>query len=258
MNEPLPALALLAGGLSTRLRTLTETVPKSMVPVAGEPFIASQLRWLASQGIGRVVICCGYMGEQIEDYAGDGAAFGCAVTYSYDGQPLKGTGGAVKKALPQLGNPFFLMYGDSYLPIAFRPVYESFVRRGRLGLMTVFHNENRWDTSNVEFEQGAIRNYDKSNITPRMQYIDYGLGILTPAAFAPWQDDEVFDLSLVYGRLVKTGQLSGHEVTQRFYEIGTPRGLKETDGMLTNALRSVGKYIQEGSAELQIPRLRSG
>lgn len=238
MNEPLPPLALLAGGLSTRLRPLTQTVPKSMVPVAGEPFIAHQLRWLAKQGIARVVICCGYLGEQIEDYAGDGAAFGCSVDYSYDGQPLKGTGGAVRQALPQLGNQFFLMYGDSYLPIAFGPVYETFVRLGRPGLMTVFRNENRWDTSNVEFERGGIRNYDKITITPQMHYIDYGLGILTPGAFAPWQDDEIFDLSLVYGHLVKTGQLSGHEVTQRFYEIGTPRGLKETDCMLSKAMRS--------------------
>jgi MurNAc alpha-1-phosphate uridylyltransferase len=237
MHEPLPPLALLAGGLSTRLRPITETLPKSMVSVAGEPFIAHQMRWLASQGVGRVVICCGYLGEQIEDYVGDGAAFGCAVAYCYDGHPLKGTGGAIKQALPQLGNQFFVMYGDSYLPIAFGPVYESFVGLGRPGLMTVFRNENRWDTSNVEFQQGGIRSYDKVIITPQMHYIDYGLGILTPGAFAPWQDDEVFDLSLVYGHLVKTCQLSGHEVTQRFYEIGTPRGLKETDCMLTNARR---------------------
>jgi NDP-sugar pyrophosphorylase family protein len=233
MYESLPPLALLAGGLSTRLRPITETVPKSMVPVAGEPFIAHQMRWLARQGVGRVVICCGFLGEQIEDYVGDGAAFGCSVHYSYDGNPLKGTGGAIKKALPQLGNQFFLMYGDSYLPIAFRPVYEAFVGLGRIGLMTVFRNDNRWDTSNVEFQYGGIRNYDKATITPQMKYIDYGLGILTPAAFDPWPDGAVFDLNLVYGHLVKTGQLSGHEVTQRFYEIGTPRGLKETDCMLS-------------------------
>jgi NDP-sugar pyrophosphorylase family protein len=233
MYESLPPLALLAGGLSTRLRPITETVPKSMVPVAGEPFIAHQMRWLARQGVGRVVICCGFLGEQIEDYVGDGAAFGCSVRYSYDGNPLKGTGGAIKKALPQLGNQFFLMYGDSYLPIAFRPVYEAFVGLGRIGLMTVFRNDNRWDTSNVEFQHGGIRNYDKATITPQMKYIDYGLGILTPAAFDPWPDDAVFDLNLVYRHLVKNGQLSGHEVTQRFYEIGTPRGLKETDCMLS-------------------------
>lgn len=235
MHEPLPPLALLAGGLSTRLRPLTETVPKSMVPVAGEPFIAHQMRWLASQGVGRVVICCGFLGQQIEDYVGDGSEFGCAVGYSYDGHPLKGTGGAIKKALPLLGNQFFLMYGDSYLPIAFRPVYETFLRLGRIGLMTVFHNEGRWDTSNVEFRDGGIRSYDKVTITPQMKYIDYGLGILTPSAFEPWPDDAIFDLNLVYGYLVKTGQLSGHEVAQRFYEIGTPCGLKETDCMLSHA-----------------------
>ena len=238
MNEALPPLALLAGGLSTRLRPLTATLPKSMVPVAGQPFIAHQLRWLAHQGVGRVVICCGFLGEQIERFVADGAAFGCSVSYSFDDHPLKGTGGAVRKALPQLGNVFFLMYGDSYLPIAFRPVYEAFLDQRRLGLMTVFRNEGRWDTSNVEFEDGVIRNYDKALLTPQMSCIDYGLGVLTPAAFAPWHDDEVFDLSLVYGHLLSMGQLSGYQATQRFYEIGTPRGLKETDCMLTNAMRS--------------------
>jgi NDP-sugar pyrophosphorylase family protein len=237
MNERLPPLALLAGGLSTRLRPITEAIPKSMIVVAGEPFIGHQMRWLARQGVKRVVICCGFLGQQIEDYVGDGAGFGCSVRYSYDGSPLKGTGGAVKKALPLLGDRFFLMYGDSYLPIAFDPVYEAFVRLGRIGLMTVFRNEDRWDTSNVELQQGDIRNYDKVMITPQMKYIDYGLGILTPAAFEPWPDDAVFDLSLVYSRLVKTGELSAHEITQRFYEIGTPRGLEETDCRLAHAKR---------------------
>ena len=195
------------------------------------------MRWLATQGVKKVVICCGFLGQQIEDYVGDGATFGCSVRYSYDGNPLKGTGGAVKKALPLLGNQFFLMYGDSYLPIAFEPVYEAFIRRGRMGLMTVFRNEDRWDTSNVELQRGDIRNYDKITITPQMKYIDYGLGILTPAAFEPWPDNAVFDLSLVYGRLVKTGQLSAHEITQRFYEIGTPRGLEETACMLAHGRR---------------------
>jgi NDP-sugar pyrophosphorylase family protein len=235
MHEPLPPLALLAGGLSTRLRPITETVPKSMVLVAGEPFIAHQMRWLVGQGVRKVVLCCGFLGEQIEDYVGDGAGFGCSVHYSYDGSPLKGTGGAVKKALPQLGNQFFLMYGDSYLPIEFRPVYEAFLQSRKRGLMTVFRNENRWDRSNVEIQDGAIRNYDKVKITPQMKFIDYGLGILTPAAFEPWEEDTVFDLSLVYDHLVKAGQLSGHEVTRRFYEIGTPRGLSETDSTLSHA-----------------------
>jgi NDP-sugar pyrophosphorylase family protein len=238
MNTPLPPLALLAGGLSTRLRPITATIPKSMVPVAGEPFIAHQLRLLAGQGIREVVICCGFLGEQIENYVRDGAAFGCAVRYSYDGSSLKGTGGAIKNALPQLGEHFFVMYGDSYLPIEFRPVYEIFLSLGTSGLMTVFHNENRWDRSNVDFRDCRIQNYDKVVITPEMQYIDYGLGILKPDAFVRWGKDEVFDLSVVYAYLVKTGQLGGYEVKQRFYEIGTPSGLRATDTLLGSSKQS--------------------
>lgn len=232
MNNPLPPLALLAGGLSKRLRPITTTIPKSMVLVAGEPFIAHQLRLLAGQGIREVVICCGFLGEQIEDYVRDGTAFGCAVRYSYDGSSLKGTGGAIRNALPKLGEHFFVMYGDSYLSIEFRPIYEMFLRLGTIGLMTVFHNENRWDRSNVEFRDRRIRNYDKVKITPHMQYIDYGLGILKPGAFERWVEAEVFDLSMVYGDLVQAGQLGGFEVKHRFYEIGTPSGLRETDELL--------------------------
>ena len=218
MNSPLPPLALLAGGLSKRLRPITAAIPKSMVLVAGEPFIAHQLRLLTGQGIREVVICCGFLGEQIEDYVRDGTEFGC--------------GGAIRNALPKLGEHFFVMYGDSYLPIEFRPVYETFLRFGTSGLMTVFHNENRWDRSNVDFRDCRIRNYDKVKITPEMQYIDYGLGILKPDALERWGKDAVFDLSMVYGDLVEAGQLGGFEVKQRFYEIGTPNGLRETDEML--------------------------
>jgi NDP-sugar pyrophosphorylase family protein len=232
MSNSLPPLALLAGGLSTRLRPITTTIPKSMVLVAGEPFIAHQMRLLADQGIRDVVICCGYLGEQIEEYVHDGAAFGCSVRYSYDGSPLKGTGGAIKKALPMLGEHFFVMYGDSYLPIEFRPVYERFLQFKKDGLMTVFHNENRWDTSNVEFKDQRIQNYDKVKITQQMQYIDYGLGILKPNTFEGWSVNDVFDLSMVYRDLVGKGQLCGYEVKHRFYEIGTPSGLSETDAML--------------------------
>lgn len=235
MPEGLPPLALLAGGLSTRLRPLTETTPKSMVTVAGEPFIAHQMRWLVRQGVERVVICSGFLGEQIEAFVGDGRAFGCAIEYSYDGHPLKGTGGAIRKALPRLGDQFFVLYGDSYLPITFGPVYEAFLRSKKSGLMTVLRNENRWDRSNVEMNDGSIANYDKRTATARMKHIDYGLGILTPAAFLRWEAESCFDLSEVYHRLIRAGDLASYEVSQRFYEIGTPEGLRETEGKLGRA-----------------------
>jgi NDP-sugar pyrophosphorylase family protein len=236
MSEPavnrMPPVALLAGGLATRLRPITITIPKAMLMVADEPFITHQLRLLRREMITDVVICCGYLGEQIEAFVGDGSRFGCNVRYSYDGDVLKGTGGALRQAMPLLGREFFVMYGDSYLPTSFVSVYDAYAKSGMLGLMTVFHNENRWDKSNVEFRDGIIARYDKRTITPDMHYIDYGLGLIREEAFDTWRDVEVFDLASVYQRLVEQGRLAGHEISERFYEIGSREGLEETDALL--------------------------
>ena len=232
MSDKLPSIAIIAGGLATRLRPLTVTLPKSMLPVAGEPFIAHQLRSLVRQGITGMVLCCGYLGEQIQEFVGDGSKFGCQVQYSFDGDKLKGTGGALQQALPMLGDPFMVIYGDSYLLTPFRPVYEKFCGLDVDGLMTIFRNENLWDTSNVEFRDGEIVNYDKRNRTAAMRHIDYGLGILRRAAFAPWEEQAVFDLASVYERLVSLGRLGGYEVNERFYEIGSHEGLDETGALL--------------------------
>ena len=225
---PLPTLALLAGGLATRMRPVTETLPKSLLPVAGEPFIAHQLRRIAAEGIGEIVICAGHLGKQIADFVGDGARFGCAVRYSWDGPQLLGTGGALRQALPLLGERFLVLYGDSLLPVRFAPVWQTFADSTMPALMTVFRNEGRWDTSNVEFLDGIIRVYDKRARTPRMRHIDYGLGAIDAAAFAARPAGQAFDLADFYRDLAQTGRLAGYEVAERFYEIGSPAGLAET------------------------------
>jgi NDP-sugar pyrophosphorylase family protein len=153
------------------------------------------------------------------------------VRYSYDGARLRGTGGALRQALPMLGERFLVMYGDSYLDTRLRPAYEAFLRSGLPALMTVFQNAGKWDTSNVEFADGAIRRYDKINRTPAMRHIDYGLGILTAEGVSAWPG-EVFDLADLYGDLVGRHLLAGYEVRDRFYEIGSPSGLAETDAFL--------------------------
>lgn len=230
-SKTMPRIALLAGGLATRLRPITTTVPKSMVPVAGEPFVAHQLRLLVSQGIDEVVMCVGYLGEQLQEFVGNGSRFGCHVEYSFDGDKLKGTGGAIKQALPMLGDHFLVMYGDSYLPTSFAPVYDSYLKSGLQGLMTVFKNGDQWDKSNVEFRDGRIVAYNKRIPTPEMDYIDYGFGILRAETLDGWKTDEVFDLALVYEALVARGQLAGYEVSERFFEIGSHEGLDETDAL---------------------------
>jgi NDP-sugar pyrophosphorylase family protein len=225
-------VAILAGGLAQRLRPITETIPKALVTIAGAPFIAHQLRLLHFAGLRRIIICAGYLGEMIEAEIGGGASFDLRIDYSFDGPRLLGTGGALKQALPLLGRRFFVLYGDSYLPIDYRKASAAFACDDKQGLMTVYRNEGRWDASNVQFEAGQILRYDKKQRTPEMHHIDYGLGVLRAESLASWPDNEPFDLADVYRHLLSENQLSGHEVTDRFYEIGSPEGLAELDAFL--------------------------
>jgi len=233
-SAPYFPVAILAGGLATRLRPLTERVPKVLLPVAGKPFLAHQLTLLSAQGVTRAVLCVGHLGEMIERDFGDGRDWGVELAYSFDGPVLLGTGGALQKALPLLGKQFFVLYGDSYLPIDFRPIAETFERSGKLGLMTVFHNQNRFDTSNVWFGDGEIKIYEKKDRVPQMEHIDYGLSILSAAAFQDYPAGTAFDLAALMQRLVQQKQLAGFEVQERFYEIGSPSGLAELEGLLTS------------------------
>lgn len=225
-------VAILAGGLATRLRPATEKIPKALVSVAGKPFLAHQLRLLHAAGFRRVVICAGYLGEMIEAEFGNGARFEMQLAYSFDGPRLLGTGGALKQALPLLGQRFFVLYGDSYLPIDYLSVARAFLDGSKPALMTVFRNDGRWDRSNVWFEENEIRLYNKSSRTARMRHIDYGLGILSSDVLREWQAADACDLANLYQQLVAKNQLAGYEVTQRFYEIGSPEGLAELDNLL--------------------------
>jgi len=220
-------VAILAGGLATRLRPVTEKIPKALIEINGEPFVAHQLRLLASSGIRRVTLCVGYLGEMLEAYAGDGSRFGLHVTYSPDGAELRGTAGAVAQARPLLGESFFVLYGDSYLPCDYGAVERAFVESGKPALMTVYHNRNQWDTSNVLFEAGRILAYDKKLRTPEMRHIDYGLGVFHGAAFDGIPDRGAYDLADVYRGLLERGELAGFEVEQRFYETGSFAGIQE-------------------------------
>ena len=231
-------IAILAGGLATRLRPITQTIPKALIEIAGEPFLGHQLRLLSRGGIQRAVLCVGYLGEQIRAYAGDGSAFGLHVEYAFDGPQLLGTGGAIKQALPLLGDAFLVLYGDSYLPCDYGAVAQAFGDSGKLGLMTVYRNQGQWDSSNVEFSDGRILAYDKVNRTPRMHYIDYGLGALRSEAFAPLHgtgvpENQPIDLAAVYQSLLQRGELAAWESRERFYEIGSPEGICELTELLS-------------------------
>lgn len=226
-------VAILAGGLATRMRPLTETIPKSLLPVAGRPFLAHQLELLKKRGVRRAVLCLGYLGDRIEREFGDGQSFGIHLRYSYDGPMLLGTGGAIRRALPLLDDTFFVLYGDSYLPIDFAAVARAFQQSGQPGLMTVYRNEGRYDTSNVWFEHGQIKVYDKANRREEMHHIDYGLSMFRAEVFGAYTADQPLDLATVMRDLVARGQLAGLEVFERFYEIGSKEGLEELERLLS-------------------------
>ncbi|WP_028388066.1 sugar phosphate nucleotidyltransferase [Legionella fairfieldensis] len=219
-------VVILAGGLATRLYPLTRQIPKSLVKVAGDYFIAHQLRYLGQQGISQVVLCLGHLGEQIESIIGNGSAYDLTVRYSWDGPHLRGTGGALKQALPLLGDAFFVLYGDSYLPIDFSAVEKIFHANSKQALMTVFKNKNQWDKSNVRLDKNLVIEYNKHQPGHDLEYIDYGLSILSASAVRNYPG-ESFDLASLYQDLSFRNELTGYEVFERFYEIGSFEGLNE-------------------------------
>jgi len=202
------------------------------VEVAGEPFFSHQIHLLKKNGLTRLVLCVGHLGDRIVDHYGDGAKWGVEIQYSFDGPKLLGTGGALIRALPKLGDAFYVLYGDSYLPIDYQAVGRAFLASGSPGLMTVFENHGAYDASNVWFEDGRIRLYSKTEKPPEMRHIDYGLGVFHATAFAACPRDAVVDLAAVQGDLCRRGELAGYEIPERFYEIGSPAGLKELDDLL--------------------------
>ncbi len=226
-------VAILAGGLATRLHPVAEKVPKTLLPIAGRPFIHWQLALLAQQGINEVVMCIGHLGEQIQAAVGDGRAFGVTVRYSFDGKTLLGTGGALRRALPMLGAAFFVLYGDSYLRCSFAAAQAAYEASAALGLMTVFCNQDRWEKSNVLLREGRVAEYDKHSPRSGMQHVDYGLSILSIRALLRAPAKAEFDLGDLYCELASRGELAALTVNERFYEVGSVAGIEATEHYLT-------------------------
>ena len=229
-------VAILAGGLATRVRPLTEKIPKVLIEIEGRPFINYQLELLRSNGINEIVLCLGFLGEKVREYIETSELRGLSIQYSFDGERPLGTGGAIKKALPLLGEKFFVLYGDSYLPIDYKSVETAFTRSQKPALMTVFRNDGQWDTSNVLYvadnshASGRVALYEKNSPSAReMRYIDYGLNCCGAAEIAK-ENADCFDLADIFTRLSKEGNLAGFEVTERFYEIGSFPGIEDFRG----------------------------
>jgi NDP-sugar pyrophosphorylase family protein len=227
------AVAILAGGLATRLRPLTDRVPKSLLEIAGRPFIFHQLELLRNEGVDRVVLCVGHLGEQIRAVVGDGRTHGIAIDYSFDGSELLGTGGALRRALPILGAAFFVLNGDSYLRCPLARIQSAYEASRRPALMTVLRNDNHWERSNVLYRHGEIIEYDKHSQRADMAHVDFGLSVLSSSVFASYAAAKVIDLADICRDLSRSGLLAAFEVAERFYEIGSLQGIADTEEFLS-------------------------
>jgi NDP-sugar pyrophosphorylase family protein len=225
---------ILAGGKATRLGEVTKALPKALVPLAGRPFIDHQLAGLHAQGVREVVLCVGHFADLIREHVQDGSRFGLHVRYSDDGPTLRGTGGAVRRALPLVDDGCFVLYGDSILDVDYARVLAAMPITA-LGLMTVFRNENSFDKSNVVFRNRRLVRYSKQDTTQDMTHIDYGLSLLRRPAIERIPAGRSSDLAELYSALVASGEMVGFEVTKRFYEIGSPNGLREAEEFLRRA-----------------------
>ena len=228
-------IVILAGGLATRLRPITEKIPKSLIEINGVPFVYHQLELLEKKGFKNMHFCLGFLGEQVEKAVKESEYFKrLSISFSYDGNTLLGTGGTIRKIINQLPEYFFVTYGDSYLDIDFNDIQEIFEskKQNYNSLMTVYKNKDLFDTSNVIFENGLIELYSKLRKDSRMAHIDYGIGILSNKSMDIYDKNIIFDLAELYEYLSLKRELYGYEVFQRFYEIGSLQGIEDLSNYL--------------------------
>ncbi len=230
-------VGILCGGKGTRIAAIAGDLPKAMVSVAGEPFLAHQLRWLAGAGATEVVLLTGYAGQAIRSFVGDGRSFGLHVRYSEDGTHARGTAGAVARALPLLGDRFLTVYGDALLRADLEAVAAALTPPYQ-GVMTVFRNDDREHPSNAATDGERVQAYDKQAAPGTMTHIDYGINAFRADAFADVSDDRPVDLAEVHRAMIARRTLRAFPVSDRWYEIGSPEGLAQTERFI--ATRSAG------------------
>ena len=225
---------ILAGGLGTRLKSISEGRPKAMMLVNGRPFIEYQLEQLAGFGMTDIVLCVGYGGNIIQDHVGDGSRWGVQARYSFENpDSLLGTGGALVNALPFMKEQFMTLYGDSYLPIDFVEVADQFERIGHPFLMTVYKNEGLWDSSNTRIEGDIVTYYNKKAQPGEADSIDYGLSAIKRSVIEAYAEEPLpLDMARIQSELVASKQMAGFLVKERFYEIGKPEGLFEFEAWI--------------------------
>jgi NDP-sugar pyrophosphorylase family protein len=232
-------VAILAGGLGTRLYPITRTIPKAMVEVAGRPFLESQIALLRAGGVEDIVLLVGHMADMISDHFGDGSDFGVRIRYSHEGDTLLDTAGAIRNALPLLDEAFFVTFADSYLLLPYRQIWEEYRASGKEALMVVYRNDGKFDTSDISVEGGLVTAYQKTPPLPGAFYINDGLMAFQRQSVATLPEGTRISLQQFLQPVIARNGLLAWETEQRFYEIGSHAGLKELEGVLSQGVHTI-------------------
>lgn len=214
------------------MRPLTKTVPKVLIPVRGRPFADYQLDLLRKNGIDEFVFCVGHLGEEVERHLGDGHAFGSKIVYSYDGLRLLGPAGALKRAERLLHDRFFVTYGDAYLRAPYGRLMDALCTSGKLAVMAVYKNNDRFGKSDIAVRGDAVVRYDKKTKAEGMDWINYGITALRKKALDLMPNGSFCNEETFYGSLIRRKELLAFQVKMRFYEIGTPDSLSEFEAFV--------------------------
>lgn len=220
-------IVIFCGGLATRLKNLAKNKPKSMMDINGKPFLEYQIDNIKKYDIKDIVLCVGHLSEQIIDYFGNGEKFNVNIKYSHDGEKPLGPIGALKKAEPLLKKDFFIMYGDSYLSVNFKDVYNFYKKYDKAACMVVYKNKDKYDKSNLIIKDNLVLGYGDKQRTKDMVYIDYGASLLSKKTLYNLKDDTFYSTGDFFSKLIKNHELLAYEVKTRFYHIGNPEALEE-------------------------------
>jgi len=212
-------VAVLCGGLGTRLGELTRGVPKPMIEIGGRPYLERVIKSFSERGLCDFVLLTGYRGEVIEDHFGDGARFGVDIRYSREEEPL-GTGGAIREARALLGDRFLMTYAD----VLRRFDYDRFVQQHRGNCLAVYP---RILAGNTDLEADRVVRFDKR--APELPYIDAGFSVMQASTIdiLPTAGACSFE-EIVFSGLAQHGELEGEIVNRDFFDIGTPEELART------------------------------
>jgi len=238
MERPRQAV-ILAGGRGSRLRPITDSLPKPMIPFYGKPFLEYLVELLRAQGFERILLLLGYLPELVRSHFGDGRRWEMKIDYSVSDIEDE-TGRRLTKAGSKIDPMFLLMYCDNYWPMPFEKMWKAFLEKDPVGMLTVYRNWDKYTRDNVRLaEDGKVLTYDKERTASGLSGVDIGFAIFRRQVLDLLPEENVSFERVVYPKLVEKGQLAAFRTGHRYYSVSAPERLSLTEQFLKDRSSAV-------------------